>query len=90
MSTARATKAAKQTPPRPGAGGFRHTDLGQMIREKRHAAAAKELRRLMQKHHTVAAIARHLEVDRTSVERWFRRLAQAGHDPRATAEKTAA
>ncbi len=89
MSTARA-KEAKKTPPRPGAGGFRHTDIGQTIREREFAAAAKELRTLFRRHHTVAAVARHLEVDRTSVERWLRKLASVGQDPRKSPEKTAA
>lgn len=84
MGTKRsAGKKAKPTP-RPGAGGYRPTEIGPLLHPKASAEdvakAAKVLATLFAEHHSAAAVARALEVDRSSVERWVKRVVAAGHD----------
>ena len=46
------------------------------------AKACDELRGLYAKFGTMDAIAKHLEVDRHTIQRWLTRLAKLGMDPR--------
>lgn len=85
MSTATSEKRTT----RPGAGGFRHTVIGQLLREEDYPAAAKALRRLFAKHFSIAAVARAEGTDRSTVERWTKRLVGRGYDVRGRV-KTAA
>lgn len=86
MTTATSEKKAA----RPGAGGFRHTVIGQLLREEDYSAAAKALRRLFVKHVSIAAVARAEGTDRSTVERWVKRLGGKGHDVRGGGDKAAA
>jgi len=51
------------------------------------AAAHTKLKGLFGKHGTMEAVAKHLQVDRHTLQRWIARLVAAGHsDPRTKSE----
>jgi predicted transcriptional regulator len=61
---------------------YRPVRLGMKMTED-PAAAFKQLHGLFAKHGTMEAVAKHLAVDRHTLQRWVARLAKAGlGDPR--------